>query len=155
MIRGCFAGLGHIAEPTCFMAAMESLSVPATSDGVRDAADAFEAFAASQGVAPAVRWRFLVALDEALSNIVRHGYGGAVGEMHLEFRLSERRLSVTVEDSAPMFNPLLVAPPVLERSPDRGRPGGLGIALVRALMDEVSYRWRDQRNCLVMVRSVD
>lgn len=134
------------------MTAYETVSVPATPEGVRRAADAFEAFGAGQAVAPEVRWRFLVAIDEALSNIVRHGYRGERGLISLAFALDGEVLSVSVVDSAAMFNPLLAPPP-----PDLGstpRIGGVGIALVRALMDEVRYEWRDRQNHLTIARRI-
>jgi anti-sigma regulatory factor (Ser/Thr protein kinase) len=135
------------------MTAYGSVSVPATPEGVRRAADAFESFGASQNVPAEIRWRFLVAIDEALSNIVRHGYKGARGEIALSFTLEGRTLKVAVSDSAPMFNPLL-APPSSGVPPER-RHGGVGIALVRALMDDVRYEWRDGRNHFEMARALD
>lgn len=135
------------------MTAYETVSVPATPDGVRRAADAFEAFGASQAVPPEVRWRFLVAVDEALSNIVRHGYRGERGLISLAFALDGDILSVSVVDSAPMFNPLL-APPSNLGDGSSPRTGGVGIALVRALMDEVRYEWRDRQNHLTIARRV-
>jgi sigma-B regulation protein RsbU (phosphoserine phosphatase) len=133
------------------METREVLSIAGTEDGVRRAADALEAFGVGHGVAPDVRWRFLVALDEALSNIVRYGYRDRAGEIELTFSVAGESLTVALSDSAPMFNPLLAsaAPTAAAPPPDSGYAGGAGIALALTLMDEVHYERREDRNHLL------
>jgi serine/threonine-protein kinase RsbW len=86
----------------------------------------------------------VLAVDEAATNIVMHGYRdradtvGAVIEVEVVFR--EPVLSVCLRDQAPPFDPTAV--PVVDKLPpltERG-PGGLGIFLIRKTMDEVRYR---------------
>jgi serine/threonine-protein kinase RsbW len=131
------------------MVAFETVSVPATPDGIRRAADAFEAFGASRHLTADVRWRFQVAIDEVLSNIVRHGYRGGAGEVELSFGLTAHTIDVAIADSSPPFDPLSFNPPPggdLDHRP----AGGRGIALVRSLMDDVRYERREERNHLLI-----
>jgi anti-sigma regulatory factor (Ser/Thr protein kinase) len=134
------------------MVASETVSVPATLEGIRQAADAFAAFGASRALPSDLRWRFHVALDEVLSNNV--GHGGRTGEIHLSFAVSDGVVGVAIRDDAPCFNPLLVPPPA---PPDLDHPsdGGRGLALVRALMDDVRYEWRESRNHLHLSRRLE
>ena len=65
-------------------------------------------------------------------------------------RLDAGTVVVQVEDEGRPFNPL-EAPPVDLDAPIEGRPiGGLGIHLIRSLMDAIEYRHEDGRNVLVM-----
>ncbi len=86
----------------------------------------------------------VLAVDEAATNVMMHGYGtgagldGAVVEVEVVFRAPV--LSVHLRDQAPPFDP--TALPVVDELPpltERG-PGGLGIFLMRKTMDEIGYR---------------
>ncbi|HYT68920.1 MAG TPA: ATP-binding protein [Vicinamibacterales bacterium] len=130
------------------MHATESLSVPATVPGVRQAIVAFERFGRSHKVPAGSEWRVLLALDEILSNIVRH-----TSEEHaidMTFSVDGDIVGVEIVDSTAAFNPLLAPPPDTTSPLAERRPGGLGIALVRKLMDETYYERRNNRNHFVM-----
>src|SRR5437870_6684074 len=113
-----------------------SASVPASVQGVRQAEAELASFAAASGLPQDALWRFRVALDELISNVARHGGSGA--DVGLEFRIESGVLEVTVTDEAPAFNPLEASPPRTSAGLETRPVGGLGIALVRGLMDEVS-----------------
>jgi serine/threonine-protein kinase RsbW len=130
------------------MRAAETMSVPGTTAGVAQAVQAFEGFCRTHALPPQARWRFLVALDEILSNIVRHGSGDA--PIGLTFSVERGTVGLDVVDRAAAFNPLLVPEPDTSAPLDRREPGGLGLALVRRLMDEVRYERRENQNCLSM-----
>jgi len=134
------------------MEPVETLSVPGTPPGVRQAIDAFERFGRRSRRPGAARRRVQLALDEILSNIVLHGIYPAMANPTIDvtFSFEGGVVGVEVEDTAAAFNPLLVPPPDTT-SPLAIRPeGGLGIALVRYLMDEASYERRNDRNHFVM-----
>ena len=126
-----------------------TLSVPATAAGVREAILAFERFGRTHQVPPGARWRVPLALDEILSNIVRHGAPAGPG-IDMTFSVAAGMVAVEIVDAAPAFNPLLAPPPDTNSPLPERQPGGLGIALVRRLMDETSYERRGGRNHFVM-----
>jgi len=92
-----------------------------------------------------------LALEEILTNVISYGYQDS-GEHQIIIRifLKEGELTVKVEDDGLPFNPLEVP------EPDTGKPleerpvGGLGIHLVRNLMDGLEYRRQEGKNVLVM-----
>jgi anti-sigma regulatory factor (Ser/Thr protein kinase) len=133
------------------------LSVPATDAGVRAALDALEALWAACGVSRALTWPVEVALDEVLANVVRHGLSGR-GEsarVELELRLEPGdppRCELRVEDDGPEFDPLAAAAPDTALGLDERPIGGLGIELVKRLMDEVHYERAGGRNRLRLAR---
>jgi len=129
-----------------------SSRVPASLQGIRQAEAELAAFSAASGLPQDTLWRFRVALDELISNVARHG--GSKADVGLEFRLEGGVLEVTVTDDAPAFNPLEASPPATSAGLETRPVGGLGIALVRGLMDEVRYDRRAGRNRVTLRRSL-
>lgn len=130
--------------------AVVSLSVPATVSGVRQAIVAFERFAQSHALAAGTSWRGGLALDEILSNIVRHHVPGARVAIDMTFSLDGDTVAMEILDGTPPFNPLLAPAPDITIPLEQRQPGGLGIALVRSLMDDIGYEHRDRGNYIVM-----
>jgi serine/threonine-protein kinase RsbW len=130
--------------------AVVSLSVPGTVSGVRQAILAFEQFGRSHEVATGTGWRVGLALDEILSNIVRHRAPDPRVAIDMTFSLDDDIVVVEIVDGTAPFNPLLVPAPDTSSPLHERRPGGLGIALVRSLMDDTAYERRDSRNYIVM-----
>jgi anti-sigma regulatory factor (Ser/Thr protein kinase) len=64
--------------------------------------------------------------------------------------LREDAVEMTIQDEGPAFDPLLLPEPDVTAALDERRPGGLGVHLVRKLMDRVEYRRTEGRNCLIM-----
>ncbi len=93
-----------------------------------------------------------VALDEIVANIVTHGRPSSQDPgrgMDLWFRAEPGAVEITVADDGPAFNPLLQPEPDLTLPLRARQPGGLGITLVKSLMDRVDYEWTD-RNVLTI-----
>ncbi len=82
-----------------------------------------------------------LALTEACSNSVRHAYGDEGGHVEISFELREDRLVVEVSDDGAGFEPDTASP----RADDDEElaEGGLGIAIIRSIADEVEIGGRD------------
>ena len=96
-----------------------------------------------------------LALDEIVSNVIRHGWRDA-GAHQLQVSLScaGSALTVEVEDDAPAFNPLEAPAPDINKPLEERPIGGLGIHLVRQIMDGLEYRRQDGKNFLVMRKNL-
>jgi serine/threonine-protein kinase RsbW len=90
-------------------------------------------------VDPEVIADMVLAVDEAATNIIVHGYQGQPGEIQVEISYEGGALVVRLSDQAPLFDPTQVPPPDLDLPLEQRRFGGLGIHLTRQCMDEVSY----------------
>jgi anti-sigma regulatory factor (Ser/Thr protein kinase) len=93
----------------------------------------------------------LLCVDEVLANAIRHGYGGRnTGEKVLvSFSDFADRAEILIEDHCPCFDPRKVPAPKLPSE----KPGGLGIYLVRSLIDGLHYEaLRPQGNRLRLVK---
>ena len=130
-----------------------TVRVAAGQDGLRAAAGALDRFEAANALDPEAVWPVHVALDEVLSNVVRHGTGGRPNSLiDVTFALEGGSLEVTVVDDGPEWDPLTLPPPDTTAPLDARRPGGLGVHLVRNLMDRVTYTRDEDRNHLVFAR---
>jgi len=130
--------------------ARTTLAVAATGAGVRRAAEAFEAFIAGHAIPAGARRRCLVALDELLSNVARHGRPEGAEAILVTFALGPDRLDIEVADTSAAFDPLQQTPPDRTSGVEARPLGGLGIALVRATMSDVRYERRDGRNVVTL-----
>jgi anti-sigma regulatory factor (Ser/Thr protein kinase) len=134
------------------------LSVPGTSQGIQAALDALAALTAAHGISKAVSWPIEVSLDEVMANVVDHAFEGRpeAGTVDLELRLDlavePPVCEMMVVDDGPEFDPLSAAEPDRSLGIEERPIGGLGLALVRRLMDEVHYERRDGRNRLRLRR---
>jgi anti-sigma regulatory factor (Ser/Thr protein kinase) len=79
------------------------------------------------------------AVDEACTNIIQHAYSGKGGIIAISCALQDNDFVITIRDRGRPFDPGSVPPPDLEADWDQRRVGGLGMYLMRRLMDEVSY----------------
>jgi serine/threonine-protein kinase RsbW len=81
----------------------------------------------------------VLAVDEAATNIMLHGYRGSPGSIEVSISLEAECLLVRLCDQAPLFDPTGVRPPDLSAPLEQRRYGGLGVYLAQQFMDEVSY----------------
>jgi serine/threonine-protein kinase RsbW len=118
-------------------------------------AEAVERFAAEHRLPTEAANALYVSVDEAVSNAIAHGYpDGARGEIAVRLGRQAGSVVLEIEDDGAPFDPLQALPPDLTLPLDERPIGGLGIHLIRNLMDEVSYARRDGRNVLRLVKNV-
>jgi serine/threonine-protein kinase RsbW len=98
---------------------------------------------------------FELALEEAFMNIVMHGAPPGSARVEVSLVLAGARLTLTIEDDGPQFDPLSVPPPDITAPLEERRVGGQGVHLMRQMMDEVGYQRVEARNQLKMSRRLD
>lgn len=102
----------------------------------------------------ALRNRIVVAIDEAVTNIIKHALDEQRRDpIEIRIAVSSVRIEVLIRDSGCSFNPKEIREPDLAEMVREGRRGGLGIFLMRRIMDEVEYIFEEGvRNELRMVK---
>jgi serine phosphatase RsbU (regulator of sigma subunit)/anti-sigma regulatory factor (Ser/Thr protein kinase) len=91
-----------------------------------------------------------LAVDEACSNIIRHAYGGGGGTFTIEMTRLESAVEIRIIDRGAEFDWNSVLEPDLYKYVETRRKGGLGIWLIKKLIDEVEYKRVDGSNILTM-----
>jgi anti-sigma regulatory factor (Ser/Thr protein kinase) len=95
-------------------------------------------------------------LDEIVTNVLDHGFDGLAGDAEIRLTLTREgdALTIRVEDNGRAFDPLQAAPPDLD-APIEDRPvGGLGIHIVRSVMETIEYQRRGGHNVLTMHKTI-
>ena len=119
--------------------------------GLSDVLDALEEALMARGVPMATVSSVLIAADEILSNALNHG--GASPRVELAARVADGRVTVSVTDDGEAFDPLAAEAPDTTLAIEDREIGGLGIHLVRKLMDSVHYDRTDGCNRLQFAKS--
>lgn len=96
-----------------------------------------------------------LAVDEACTNVIVHGYQGTPGEISIKLDFSDRSVIITIMDTAPPFDGNGVPEPVLTSNMQDRKPGGLGLYLMRSLMNKVSFERIDGHNVLTMEKNLE
>lgn len=112
--------------------------------------DEVERFLDGPPVPTAVAQSVLIACDEAISNAIDHGArdGDAPPVVDLRVSIGDSCVDAEVADTGGAFDPLSREDPDITLALDDRAIGGLGILLIRKLMDRVSYDHEDGRNRL-------
>lgn len=98
-----------------------------------------------------------LAADEASSNIIEHAYSGVEnGKLEIDCNIGNGELKIVMRDWGKPFDPESVPEPNIKADLSERKIGGLGMYLMRKLMDEVSYAASpDSGNTLIMVKRKD
>lgn len=112
-------------------------------------ADRVDEFCDSHDLPPQFAFQFNICFEEVLTNIIQHGLGGRAGRaITVRVALEGPLVMGEVVDDAPAFDPLALDDPDIDAELDEREIGGLGIHLLRRMMDEVSYARIDGHNRL-------
>lgn len=118
-------------------------------------ADFAGGFARENGLPDGERSRLLIIIEELFTNAVAYGYApGATGGITVTLQREHCRVVIDFVDDGYPFDPLAFAEPDFDAPEEERAIGGLGIHIVRSLVDEARYNWEHGRNHLRLVRRI-
>ena len=96
-----------------------------------------------------------IVADELLSNIVKYAYDGKIGSIYIRylFNIDKKVLILTIIDTGKAFNPFGVKNGPLEGDAKNYKEGGLGILIVKQIMDECIYDRINDKNIIILKKS--
>ncbi|MBR6714513.1 MAG: ATP-binding protein, partial [Bacteroidaceae bacterium] len=104
---------------------------------------------------PSTNMSLNLALEEAVVNVMKYAYPeGTKGEVHIDAKASDKRLRITITDSGIPFDPTAQREADTSLSVEERPIGGLGIYLVRQLMDSINYNRVDGKNVLTLLKKL-
>jgi len=103
--------------------------------------------------APKVKNQIGIAIDEIFSNIARYAYRPDVGPVTVRVAV-EHDITIEFEDHGKPFNPLLQDNPDISLPLEEREIGGLGIFMVKNIMDSVQYRREGNKNILTIQKKL-
>lgn len=100
--------------------------------------------------------RLQIAVDEAVTNIIEHGYAGHPrGSAHIEITVDvdTERFRIQIIDNGMSFDPNQMTDVDIQSHVAAGKAGGLGVFLMRKIMDQVDYQYQSGKmNQLTLVK---
>lgn len=94
-----------------------------------------------------------VVLDEVLSNVIKYAWpDGGTHEFYVRINVRNGGIEISITDDGRPFNPLDQPPPAPAADGGRPAPGGLGIHMVRQLVDSIEYVRFDGRNQVTLTK---
>jgi serine/threonine-protein kinase RsbW len=138
---------------------MESITLPATLDSLALISDFITSATTRAGLSDHAAWQVQLAVDEAATNVIQHGYSvadaDAKGELELGWRLDGDQFVVTLRDHGRRFDPSAVPAPDITSPLEERQAGGLGLYIMGRLMDVVQFDFDDQHgNLLTMSKYI-
>ena len=125
----------------------DTLCVQPTMESVERVAEFIEGRLEALEVPAKTAVRLKIALDEIFSNIVR--YSGA-SQAQVGCLVEQGVLKLTFQDNGMPYDPLQAKEPDITASAEEREIGGLGIFMVRRMMDSVDYAYREGQNVLTL-----
>jgi serine/threonine-protein kinase RsbW len=98
--------------------------------------------------------KIVLAVDEACTNIIKHAYKyEKSGQININANFNKKRLRIAITDEGGHFNSKSVPEPDLKKYYEEKRVGGLGMFLMKKLMDEVVYSQSNlKRNKVTLIK---
>lgn len=105
------------------------------------------------GIDEQTRYDLKLAVDEACTNIITHGYAGMnPGSIILALDVDALRVVMTITDFGHAFEPAEAPMPDVQAALDDRPMGGFGLFFIYQTMDEARYETTEDGNCLTLVR---
>ena len=135
---------------------MKELKVDALTDNLDDVIQFVEEQLDETGCSQEKKMQLRLAIEEVFVNIASYAYGDGKGEARIVTDIDPEGtiLKITFIDSGIPFDPLQKGDPDTTLAIEKRPIGGLGIFLVKKLMDDVDYRYSDGHNELIMVKDI-
>ncbi|MCW8803242.1 MAG: ATP-binding protein [Ignavibacteriaceae bacterium] len=118
----------------------DELRVKSKTENLSEIRDFVSGSAHDAGIPEVTVENIILAVDEACTNIIKHAYKlSPEGEIRIKIEYDEEKFTVTIIDYGKSFEPDRVPLPDLQKYYREHRVGGLGMYLMKSLMDDVTY----------------
>jgi len=131
------------------------ITIPSSTKYLRDIRDFIAEFGDENRLPSKLISQISLAVDEACTNVIKHAYkNSSDNEINLEIKKSNNKIKISIKDNGIHFDPASIHDPDIEESQKKKKGGGLGIFLMKKLMDKVEYKIRDNMNELVLIKNL-
>ncbi len=132
------------------------LKIPSQSDNLAIIRDVVAKVARRIGFDTDEASKIELAVDEACTNVIKHAYANNSNQMiEVSIKVDQKKLIIIVADKGKGFNPDKIKLPDLNKSIKEGRKGGLGLCLIKTLMDKVEFEIKPgSKNQVKMIKYI-
>ena len=130
----------------------EQVKVPAQMGYLRVLRKFVNRIGKKYGFSQSELYAFKSCVDEACSNIIEHGYGFEDGSITIKAIVDNNCFTIELIDNGKEFDPKNVDDPDLQKYIEDRKKGGLGIFIMKKLLDEICYQRTAEGNILKLVK---
>jgi serine/threonine-protein kinase RsbW len=132
----------------------KQLVVKSTTDNLSKIRNFVKSNAALSGIDSETIGKIVLATDEACTNVIKHAYKYSPnGEIIIDIKFSRAKLFISITDKGSHFNSTIIPEPDLKEYYKQRKVGGLGMFLMKKLMDEVVYKvLDDNKNQVILIK---
>lgn len=132
-----------------------SLSIPSQTKRLSDVREFISALAKEHGFGDDDINKISIAVDEACTNIIKHGYNYSPdNKIDVSVVRTGNNFEITITDSGKQFDPKAIQTPDMNDYFQHYRHGGLGVYLMKRIMDKVEFNLQSDKNVLRMTKTL-
>ena len=133
-----------------------SLTLPNEIDAISEMSIFIDTICEELGFDMMTTMNLNLAIEEAVVNVVNYAYPkGTYGEVNLDVQADNQKFTIVIRDSGTPFDPTKQKEVDTTLSAEERPIGGLGIHLVRQIMDKISYQYTDKQNILKLEKIIN
>ena len=131
---------------------MRELTVPATEEQISIISEFIADLMATSGFDLQKMFEVQLAVEEACTNIALYAYPKGEGVISIAAKVDDDRLELVIADKGEPFDPIASISSISTADVEHRPIGGLGLALIKASVDELSYEFKNGKNILRLVK---
>lgn len=135
---------------------IRELTIKATAENIASVTEFVDELLEELECSVKIQTSIDIAIDELFGNIVHYAYKPNIGEVTILTEVIDEPLAVIITfiDKGIPYNPLTEPDPDITLSADERKVGGLGIYMVKKMMDSISYEHKDGKNILRIQKNI-
>lgn len=133
---------------------MKELSIAATVENLDEVLDFVKEELELAGCEQKLQMQIAIAVEEVFVNIAHYAYQPEIGPAVIRVSSTESEITIEFEDKGTPYNPLLRDDPDITQSLEDRKIGGLGIYMVKKIMDSIEYQHIDNKNILTIKKII-
>ena len=133
---------------------MKEITVDAVVENIDTVTDFVNGILEENGAMPKAIIQMDVAIDEIFGNISHYSYSKKVGKATVKASVDNNVVSVIFIDNGVQYNPLEKKDPDITLAAEEREIGGLGIFMVKKIMDDIQYEYKDNSNVLTLKKII-
>lgn len=135
---------------------IRELTIKATAENIASVTEFVDELLEELECSVKIQTSIDIAIDELFGNIVHYAYKPNIGDVTILTEVIDEPLAVIITfiDKGIPYNPLTEPDPDITLSADERKVGGLGIYMVKKMMDSISYEHKDGKNILRIQKNI-
>lgn len=122
---------------------------------IQDVLEQLEEFGKIHKISPKTIYQLNLSVDEILTNIISYAFeNDDENDIDVSFNCEGKQIIIKVSDEGGAFNPLDFETQDLDTNLEDREVGGLGIYLVKSMMDDLQYQREKNKNIVTMTKSI-